>query len=233
MRCTTRARSSSPCLAPAPAVTRSRRLRLVEQGANLAGEPFSGDAVGDGGGHAIERRRIRAETNGGASLHGLHLNRCQSRIGIGKPALPAAPRRDRRDEGVDEAVHGSETPRCVHTERGRLGITRKLGPHMGEQIEFGVFGFEKGRVVVRFGERVQSRDLRRAVAHNMPVDSGGTALRIDQAFASPHKSHRDIESCIVEWGQRTQCPENSPRKRTKPCGQGNPHGCNRDLAIKN
>ena len=71
---------------------------------------------------------------------------------------------------------------------------------MGKQIEFGVFGFEEERVVLRFGERVQSKDLRRAVPHNMPVDSGSAALRIGQPFARPHKSHRDIESCIVEWG---------------------------------
>ena len=54
---------------------------------------------------------------------------------------------------------------------------------MGEQIEFVVFGFEEGRIVFLFGERVQPKDLWRAVPHNMAVDSGGAALRIDQLFA--------------------------------------------------
>ena len=62
---------------------------MVEQRAHLAGQTFSGDAVRDGGGHAIERRRVRVEPNSGAPLHGLHLNRCQTRIGTGKSALPA------------------------------------------------------------------------------------------------------------------------------------------------
>ena len=104
---------------------------------------------------------------------------------------------------------------------------------MGERIKFVVFEFEERWVVFHFGEMVQSKDLRRAVPHNMPVDSGGAALRIGQPFARPHKSHRDIESCIVEWGQRTHGPEKSARKRTNPCGRGNPRGCNRNVAIKN
>src|SRR5208283_4608198 len=145
MRCTTRARSSSPCLAPAPAVTRSRRLRCSNRVPTSIESLFPAMSRA-GGGHAIEWRRIRAEPNGGAPLHGLHLNRYQPRIGIGKSALPVPPCRDRRDEGVDEAVRGSETPRCVHTAGGGLCIGRKLGPRMGERIEFAVFGFEEGRV---------------------------------------------------------------------------------------
>jgi hypothetical protein len=166
-------------------------------------------------------------------LHGLHLDRRQPRIGIGKPALPTAPRRDRRYQGLEEAVHGSEAPRRVHTGGGGLGIARKRGPRLGERIEFVVFGFEERRIVVRFGEMVQAKDLRRAVPHDMSVDSGGAARRIGHALARPHKSHRDRESRIVERRQRPNGRENSAKKRAKPCGQGQPRGGNREGAIEN
>ena len=113
---------------------------------------------------------------------------------MGKRALPAAPRRDRRCEGLDEAVHGSEAPRRVHAAEGGLGTARKLGPRAGERIEFVVFDFEERRIVLRFGEIVKAEDLRHAVPHDMPVDSGGTALWIGHSLARPHKSHRNARA---------------------------------------
>jgi hypothetical protein len=143
------------------------------------------------------------------------------------------PRRDRRCEGLEEAVHGSQAPRRVHAAGGGLGIARKLGPRVGERIEFGVVGFEERRIVLRFGEMVQAKDLRPAVPHDMPVDGGGAALRIGHSLARPDKSHRDRESCIVERRQRTNGRENAARKRAKPCGQDKPHGCSWDVAVEN
>ena len=206
---------------------------MVEQDAHRAGKPFSGDATLDRRGHAIERRRVSADSNGGAPLHGLHLDRRQPRIGIGKRALPAAPRRDRRYEGLDEAVHRSEAPRRVHAAERRLGIARSLAHAWASEFEFVVFGFEERRIVLRFGEMVQAKDLRRAVPHDMPIDSGGAALWIGHSLARPHKSHRNGESRVVERRQRPNRRENSARKRAKPCGQSQPRGCNRDGAIEN
>ncbi len=65
-----------------------------------------------------------------------------ARLEIPFDTLEAAPRRDRRCKGLDEAVHGSEAPRRARAAGGRLGIARKLGPRVGERIELVVSWFE-------------------------------------------------------------------------------------------
>ncbi len=84
------------------------------------------------------------------------------RLEIPFDTLEAAPPRDRRCEGLDEAAHGSEAPRRVRAAGGARHRS-KAWPTRGRANRVVVFGFEQRRIVLRFEEMVQTKDSRRAV----------------------------------------------------------------------